>query len=196
MDLTAEQSIRAPRERVWAALNDPDVLKACIPGADEVVRNGDSEFAVGMTAAVGPVKAKFRAKLTLSDVVVPEGYTLTFDGQGGAAGFSKGTAKVALAADASGMTVMRYSVHAQIGGKLAQVGQRLIDAAARKVADDFFTRFKAQVEVVPAAAETASSAAGTSSASAPMPAAHIPGVVWVVAALMALMLGMGMLARL
>jgi hypothetical protein len=121
-------------------LNDPEVLKSCIAGCESVERVSDTEFRVAMTARVGPVSAKFSGRILLADLVPPTSYRLTFEGQGGAAGFARGDAKVALAPDADG-TRIDYSASAQVGGKLAQIGSRLVDAAAGKVADDFFARF-------------------------------------------------------
>jgi len=145
MDMTGEHTIRAPRQAVWAALNDPEVLKQSIAGCEELNKTSDTEFQAQVTAKVGPVKAKFAGKVTLSDLNPPNGYTITGEGSGGAAGFAKGGAKVQLA-DAAGGTLLKYEVHAQIGGKLAQIGSRLVDGAARKMADEFFTAFAATVE--------------------------------------------------
>ncbi|MGH8679770.1 MAG: SRPBCC family protein [Burkholderiales bacterium] len=144
MEMTGEQRIALPQQRVWEALNDPETLKACIPGCETIEKVSDTEYKVSMTAAVGPVKAKFSGKLLLSDLNPPDSYSLTFEGSGGAAGFGKGSAKVALAADGDG-TRLTYSAHATVGGKLAQVGSRLIDGVARKMADEFFTRFNRKV---------------------------------------------------
>ncbi len=150
MDMTGEHQIKAPRQAVWEALNDPEVLKASIAGCEELNKTSDTEFQAQVTAKVGPVKAKFGGKVTLSDLDPPNGYTITGEGSGGAAGFAKGGAKVHLE-DApngpnGGGTLLKYEVHAQIGGKLAQIGSRLVDGAARKMADDFFTAFAATVE--------------------------------------------------
>jgi hypothetical protein len=188
MDLIGSQTLAASRASVWQALNDPEVLKACIPGCDSVVRESESTFAVAMTAVVGPVKARFKARLSLSDVVAPERYTLTFDGQGGPAGYSKGQSTVTLSALDATSTRLDYTVNAQIGGKLAQVGQRLIDAAAKKVAEDFFSRFRAQV--VPPEPEPAA-------VMAPAAAPDRPGgaIGWVVAALLAGLALLGYLGR-
>ncbi|HUH92937.1 MAG TPA: carbon monoxide dehydrogenase subunit G [Casimicrobiaceae bacterium] len=139
MQLISHRSVPASIEATWAALNDPETLKACIPGCESVERTSDHEFKMAMTARVGPVSAKFNGKIALSDVVPPSSYRMSFEGQGGAAGFARGEAKVALVAEDGG-TRIDYSATAQVGGKLAQVGSRLIDAAASKVADDFFGR--------------------------------------------------------
>lgn len=144
MDMSGSQRIEAPRERVWEALNDPEILRQCIPGCEVVEKVSDTEFTAKVVAKVGPVSAKFSGKVTLSDMDPPNGYTITGEGSGGAAGFGKGGAKVALEPD-GGATLLTYTAHAQVGGKLAQIGSRLVDATARKMADDFFTRFTAVV---------------------------------------------------
>ena len=151
MDVTGEHRIAASRERVWEALNDPEVLKQCIPGCEEIDKLSDTEFTATATLKVGPVKARFKGKVTLSDLDPPNGYRISGEGQGGVAGFARGEAEVRLADD-GGATVLNYQVHATVGGKLAQLGQRLLDATARKMADDFFSRFS---EVVAAPAEAA-----------------------------------------
>ena len=140
MELTSSRTVPASVEKTWAALNDPEALKACIPGCESIERISDSEFTVAMTARVGPVSAKFSGHIVLSEIVPPTSYKISFEGQGGAAGFARGGAKVALTPDGSG-TRIEYNVNAQVGGKLAQIGSRLVDGAAAKVADDFFTCF-------------------------------------------------------
>jgi carbon monoxide dehydrogenase subunit G len=149
MEMTGSEFIRLPQQRVWEALNDPEVLKACIPGCEKVEKVSDSEFRMAMTAAVGPVKAKFTGKLLLSDVNPPDSYTLAFEGSGGPAGFGKGSSTVSLAPEADG-TRLSYTARATVGGKLAQVGSRLIDGVAKKMAEDFFKRFNDTVAPVPA----------------------------------------------
>ena len=144
MELTDRYTLPVDRQTVWNALNDPDVLKGCIAGCEKFERTGDDTFACTVMASVGPVKARFTSKVTLSEIDAPNGYTLNFDGHGGAAGFGKGTARVALN-DEVGGTTLTYKANAQVGGKLAQVGSRLIDAAAKKMAGDFFTKFSAQL---------------------------------------------------
>ena len=144
MELTDRYTLPVDRQAVWNALNDPDVLKGCIAGCEKFERTGDDTFACTVMASVGPVKARFTSKVTLSEIDAPNGYTLNFDGQGGAAGFGKGTARVALNDEVGGIT-LTYKANAQVGGKLAQVGSRLIDAAAKKMAGDFFTKFSAQL---------------------------------------------------
>jgi carbon monoxide dehydrogenase subunit G len=142
MDMTGERRIPAPRQRVWEGLNDPEILKQSIPGCETIEKVSDTEFTAKVTARVGPVKASFAGKVTLSDLDPPAGYTISGEGTGGVAGFAKGGAKVSLEEE-GGETVLRYEVQAQVGGKLAQIGSRLIDGTARKMADDFFNRFAA-----------------------------------------------------
>jgi carbon monoxide dehydrogenase subunit G len=168
MDLTGEYRIPAPRETVWAALNNPEVLKACIPGCEELTKASDTELVAKVIAKIGPVKATFGGKVTLSDLDPPNGYTITGEGQGGAAGFAKGGAKVRLeAADGGAATVLHYAADAQIGGKLAQIGSRLVEGTAKKLADEFFAAFAAQAAAsAPAAA--AAPAAGQPVAGQPV----------------------------
>jgi carbon monoxide dehydrogenase subunit G len=140
MDMTGEYKIAAPRDRVWAALNDPEILRQAIPGCEELTKLSDTELEAVAKAKIGPVSARFKGKVHLSDLNPPAGYTLTGEGSGGAAGFAKGEAKVSLTEDGD-TTVLRYTVKATIGGKLAQLGQRLIDGAAKKMAEEFFDKF-------------------------------------------------------
>ena len=140
MEMHGERRIPAPRDEVWARLNDAETLKTSIPGCQEIEKTSDTEFTAKVRAKVGPVSATFTGKVTLSEIDPPNGYTISGEGQGGVAGFAKGGAKVSLEQDGAD-TVLRYGVQAQVGGKLAQIGSRLIDATARKMADDFFTRF-------------------------------------------------------
>lgn len=144
MELTDSYTLPVDRQTVWNALNDPAVLKSCIAGCESFDRVGENEFACTVMASVGPVKARFTSKVSLSGIDAPNGYTLHFDGQGGAAGFGKGTARVNLIEDGGG-TRLSYTAHAQVGGKLAQVGSRLIDAAAKKMAGDFFSKFSGKL---------------------------------------------------
>ena len=140
MEMNGSRTVPADIDTTWRALNDPEVLKACIPGCELVERVSDNEYRLTMTARVGPVSARFTGRIVLADIVAPTSYTLSFEGQGGAAGFAKGEARVTLSANEPG-TRIDYQVKAQIGGKLAQIGSRLVDGAAAKVADDFFARF-------------------------------------------------------
>ena len=140
MTMTGEIQLAATREAVWTKLNDPTVLKACIPGCEELERTDDQGFRAVAKMKVGPVSARFKGKVTLSDLDPPNGYTISGEGEGGVAGFAKGGAKVDLA-ERDGGTLLSYNVEAQIGGKLAQLGQRLINGTAKKLADDFFANF-------------------------------------------------------
>jgi len=140
VEQTGEYRVAAARERVWAALNDPAVLARCIEGCQSMERVGDDRFDAAVKAKVGPVSALFNAELRLEDAVPPIAYTLSAQVKGGAAGFARGSARVELE-DAGDATLLRYTLNANIGGKLAQIGSRLIDAAARKMADDFFSAF-------------------------------------------------------
>jgi len=142
MDMSGEVRIPAPQTRVWAALNDPETLRQAIPGCEELTKVSDTELEATARAKIGPVSARFKGKVTLSDLQPPNGYTLTGEGSGGAAGFAKGAAQVSLRPDGEG-TILHYTVKATVGGKLAQIGQRLIDGAAKKMADDFFENFSA-----------------------------------------------------
>ncbi len=151
MHLTGEQRIAAPRETVWAALNDAEVLQACIPGCEEIEKVSDTEMNAKVKAKVGPVAAKFQGSVTLSDLNPPESYRISGEGKGGAAGFAKGGATVNLAEDGDG-TLLTYEVDAQVGGKLAQIGSRLIDGTAKKLAGDFFANLEEHV-AQPAAEE-------------------------------------------
>ncbi|HQR12544.1 MAG TPA: carbon monoxide dehydrogenase subunit G [Casimicrobiaceae bacterium] len=156
MEMTNSRVVPATVDAVWTALNDPAALKACIPGCESLDRVGDDEWQATVAARVGPVSARFVGKMRMTDVVPPSGYTLKFEGQGGAAGFANGEARVTLAAAPENQTLLTYVVKAQVGGKLAQIGSRLIDGAAAKLADDFFEKFGARF--APAIAEGAPAA--------------------------------------
>ena len=177
MDMTGEYRIPAPRERVWAALNDPEILRQAIPGCESVTKTSDLDMEAAVTASVGPVKARFKGKVTLSDINPPESYTITGEGTGGAAGFAKGSAKVSLRQDGAD-TIMTYVVKANVGGKLAQIGSRLIDGTAKKMADEFFTRFVA-LSSTPAADDAAAATATTPAVAVAEPARGIPTAVWI-----------------
>jgi uncharacterized protein len=173
MQMTGQYRIAAPRETVWQALNDVEVLRQCIPGVEEIEKTSDTSFSAKVRAKVGPVSARFAGEVTLSDLDPPNGYTISGEGKGGAAGFAKGGAKVRLADDGPA-TLLSYQVDAQVGGKLAQIGSRLIDGTAKKMADDFFSRFAQTVErggEAPAPGEAAPSPAAARSETAPPPAA-------------------------
>ena len=141
MEMTGEQLIPLPQQQTWEALNDTEVLKDCIPGCESITKTADDEYDVVLTAKVGPVSAKFKGKMKVSDVDAPRGYKLGFEGQGGVAGFAKGEATVALAPEGSS-TRLTYAAKATVGGKLAQVGARLIDGVARQLAGKFFEAFE------------------------------------------------------
>ena len=140
MDMKGEYRIPAPREKVWEALNDPEILKACIPGCESLEKTSETEMSASVTAKVGPVKAKFKGNVTLENLNPPESYSIVGEGKGGVAGFAKGGADVHLTADGD-ETILTYEAKAQVGGKLAQLGSRLIDSTARKMAGDFFGKF-------------------------------------------------------
>jgi carbon monoxide dehydrogenase subunit G len=144
MTMTGEVQLPAKREVVWEKLNDPEVLKACIPGCEELTKEADTGFRAVATTKIGPVKARFKGRVQLTDLDPPNGYRISGEGDGGVAGFAKGGATVNLT-DKEGGTLLTYNVEAQIGGKLAQLGQRLVNGAAKKVADDFFRNFAAEV---------------------------------------------------
>lgn len=187
MEMSGEYKIEAPREKVWAALNDPQVLKQSIPGCEEIEQTSDTSFTAQVTAKVGPVKAKFSGAVQLTDIDAPNGYRISGEGKGGAAGFAKGGANVKLEEDGSG-TLLKYEVDAQVGGKLAQLGARLIDGTAKKMASQFFENFAEAVtegdgETVAAteAETTPAAAAGGTTAMAQV------GIgTWVVGAIIAL----------
>lgn len=170
MDMTGEYRIPAPKQVVWEALNDPETLKACIPGCETIEKQSDTEMTATVKAKVGPVSARFKGKVTLSDIDPPNSYRINGEGQGGPAGFGKGGANVSLTEE-DGLTVLRYQANAQVGGKLAQIGARLVDGAAKKIADEFFANFAAKVGGGAAAAEAAT--AETPPAAAPEPAPQV-----------------------
>ena len=200
MDMTGEYRIPAPREQVWAALNDPEILKASLPGCETLERVSDHEFAATVAAKVGPVRAKFNGQVRLSDLNPPESYKISGEGKGGAAGFAKGGADVRLLEESAGVTVLSYTAKADVGGKLAQLGSRLIDATAKKMADEFFENFRRQVTgpEVAAAPEVVAPHEAAASEAAPAPfraasAEGLPGLaqnkfVWAAAAVVVLMI--------
>ncbi|ERP98031.1 carbon monoxide dehydrogenase subunit G [Labrenzia sp. PO1] len=139
------QRIEAPKHKVWEALNDPEVLKASIPGCEDLIKHSDTELEAKVRLKVGPVKATFGGKVTLNDLDPPNGYTIEGEGSGGVAGFARGAAKVHLEEDGPDATILHYEVDAKVGGKLAQLGARLIDSTAKRLAGEFFTAFGEQV---------------------------------------------------
>jgi uncharacterized protein len=182
MEMLGNRRLGVTQQQAWEALNDPETLKKCIPGCDKFELTGDNQYSVALALKIGPVSAKFSGKVALSDIVAPDGYKLTFEGQGGVAGFAKGSSSVTLrpldgAADAAQALPegapspagceLDYTVQAQVGGKIAQLGQRLIDGAAKSTADDFFKRFDAEMQSrygpVPAPAEQAAEPAAEKS---------------------------------
>jgi uncharacterized protein len=165
MELTESHTLPVPQQRAWEALNDTAILKACIPGCESIEPEGETGYAVALTAAVGPVKARFKGRMELADIDAPRSYTILFEGQGGAAGFGKGSAQVKLEPAGEDATTLTYTANAQVGGKLAQIGSRLVDGAARKIAAEFFKRFGEQLGA--GAAATTPGVAATAEAEAP-----------------------------
>ena len=170
MDMAGERLISAPQNTVWSALNDPEILKACIPGCESLEATSENEMTAVAAVKLGPISAKFSGRVKLSDIDPPHGYTLSGEGKGGPAGFAKGAAKVRLAPAPEG-TLLTYTVEAQVGGKIAQLGARLIDATAKSMADQFFTKFTEQVQALVPRNATASvpRPAATESKSTPIP---------------------------
>jgi uncharacterized protein len=173
MDMTGEKFIAATRAQVWAGLNDPEILCQCIPGCTGIEKLSDTEMRASAAIKLGPVSAKFQGKVTLSDLDPPNGYKIAGEGQGGAAGFAKGGAVVRLT-DRTDGTMLHYTVQAQVGGKIAQLGGRLIDATAKSMAEQFFRKFSAAVEPPPTSDEPAPTAA----ASPAEPAGTAPSRSW------------------
>ena len=179
MELSNTRVVPAPPAKVWAALNDPETLKACLPGCEVFERTTDGEYRVVMAARIGPVSARFNGKMRTSDIDPPNAYTLHFEGQGGAAGFARGEARVALAPEGDAATALTYTAKAQVGGKLAQIGSRLVDGAAAKLTDDFFARFVARLAPVPQPTAAAEPAAETAGAVPPTRVAPPGGSAWI-----------------
>lgn len=194
MEMQASRTLAVSQQQAWEALNDPEVLKLCIPGCDKVEPTGDNQYAVAMALKIGPVSAKFTGKITLSDILPPESYNIAFDGSGGVAGFGKGNAQVKLVpvpVDGAGEASceLHYTVHASVGGKIAQLGQRLIDGAAKTMAEDFFKRFDNEMQrrhPRPEAPQTDAAASGanaitppgTADGSATAQGGGVPAWVW------------------
>ena len=145
MEMQGRRQLAVTQQQAWDALNDPAVLKVCIPGCDKVEPTAENQYAIAMALKIGPVSAKFTGKITLSDIQPPESYKLSFNGQGGVAGFGKGSAAVTLTPNEAGCE-LAYTVQASVGGKIAQLGQRLIDGAAKAMAEDFFKRFDLEMQ--------------------------------------------------
>jgi uncharacterized protein len=190
MEMQGSRALAVTQDQAWESLNNPDVLKASIPGCDKVEATGENKYLVGVAVKVGPLAARFAGKIVLTDVQPPESYTLSFDGQGGAAGFGKGQAKVKLTPQGTGCQ-LDYSATAQVGGKLAQVGQRLIDGVARSMAEDFFKRFEDEMRrrypQAYADAAAAAQPAGGSHSARELPArGGVPVWAWVAGAVLLL----------
>lgn len=178
MDMKGEYRIAAPREKVWDALNDPEVLKQCIAGCEELDKTSDIEFSARVHTRIGPVSAKFTGKVELSEIDPPNGYRISGEGQGGVAGFAKGGATVKLTEDGS-ETLLEYEANATVGGKLAQIGSRLIDATARKMADEFFGKFAEAVGEATEATEEVEAETPTTEATQLAPSSGLTPAVWV-----------------
>jgi carbon monoxide dehydrogenase subunit G len=177
MDMQGQRVLHVTQAQAWDALNDPAILKSCIPGCDKFELSEANVYNVGVAIKIGPVSAKFTGKVTLSDIQAPNSYALNFEAQGGVAGFGKGESKVSLHPHAEGCE-LQYTVHSTVGGKLAQLGQRLIDGAAKSLAEDFFKRFDEALQ----AKYPAVDAEPTATASAEQPAASsgaVPAWVWI-----------------
>ena len=187
MDMQGNRQLGVSQQQAWDALNDPTILKACIPGCEKFELTADNQYAVLVAVKIGPVAAKFNGKVTLADIQAPNSYALQFEAQGGVAGFGQGESKVELVANAQGCE-LRYTVHSKVGGKIAQLGQRLIDGVAKSLAEDFFKRFETALqEKYPESAPTQSSSAqeegaSTGSAAAKTKRAKIFGWLWPVVA--------------
>ena len=181
MELQGERLIPASVEKTWAALNDPEVLKACIAGCESVERSGDDAFTAVVALKVGPVSARFKGNLQMTNIQAPNGYTINFDGQGGVAGFGKGSADVALTPQGD-QTLLKYNARASVGGKMAQIGSRLIDATAGKITEDFFKAFEAHLQA------SAPTPAGEVAAAVPVaePDGGIAKLWWLIGALVVL----------
>jgi len=150
MEFSGEYTINAPRQKVWEALNDPELLRQAIPGCQQIEKTSDTDMSATVKTKIGPVQATFKGNVTLSDLDPPNGYTISGEGQGGVAGFAKGGAQVALSDSADGGTILRYHATGQVGGKIAQVGARLVEGTAKKLADQFFGAFEELVGEAPA----------------------------------------------
>jgi uncharacterized protein len=199
MELTGERLIPASRADTWAALNDPTVLKSCIAGCESLDSTGPDAFAAVVALRVGPVSARFKGNLQMTNIAAPTSYTINFDGQGGVAGFGKGSADVGLS-EQGAQTLLKYTARAQVGGKMAQVGSRLIDAAAGKITEDFFKAFEAHLLALnPQIA--ADAAAATTSAASPSTAvttkAQQPGnnTIWYVVGAVVVLVALYLFSR-
>jgi carbon monoxide dehydrogenase subunit G len=180
MEMQGSRVLAVTQQQAWDALLDPQVLQACIPGCERMESTGPNQYTAALALRIGPVAAKFNGKVALADVNPPQSCTISFDGQGGAAGFGRGSAKVRLT-EKDGGCELAYDVTAQVGGKIAQVGQRLIDSVAKAMAEDFFKRFDAEMQRLhPAPAAAESAPAATATAAATETRAGMPTWVWIV----------------
>ena len=175
MDMQATRALTVSQQQAWDALNDPEVLKTCIPGCDTVLATGENQYAIGMALRIGPVSAKFKGQITLTDIQPPHSYNILFEGQGGPAGFGKGQAQVRLAPTPTGCD-LSYTVQASVGGKVAQLGQRLIDGAARSLAEDFFRRFDEEMQRRYGPTEVPAAPVSLAGASAAQPSVMLPAL--------------------
>ena len=185
MELHGDRLIPAPIATTWEALNDPETLKGCIAGCESLERTGDDAYTAVVALKIGPVSARFKGNLKMTDVTAPTGYKINFDGQGGVAGFGRGSADVRLTPEGDSATRLAYDARAQVGGKMAQIGSRLIDATAAKITDDFFKAFESQLaaRVAPAAAPGVPAVPAAAPPRAREPAGTIG---WVLAAIVVL----------
>ena len=180
MEMQGSKALAITQQQAWDALNDPEVLKLCIPGCDSIEATGEGAYALTNAIKVGPVSAKFKGNLQLTDIQAPDSYTINFEGNGGAAGFGKGSAKVNLVPNDAGCE-LGYTVNASVGGKIAQVGQRLIDGVAKSMAESFFKRFDEEMQSRHPAPETAT-AGEALPAKVPGGEAGVPAWVWILVA--------------
>jgi carbon monoxide dehydrogenase subunit G len=183
MELQGERVIPASVDKTWASLNDPEVLKACIAGCETLERTGDATMTAVVALKIGPVSARFKGNLAMTNIVAPTGYTINFDGQGGVAGFGKGSADVALTAQGAQQTLLKYTARATVGGKMAQIGSRLIDATAAKITEDFFKAFEAHLQASAAPVDGAPVAVVAPSAA---PDRGITKLAWLIGAVIVL----------
>jgi carbon monoxide dehydrogenase subunit G len=179
MEMQGSRQLAITHQQSWEALNDPAVLKLCIPGCDKIEAIGENQYSLGVSLKIGPLAAKFAGKIVLSDINPPSSYTISFEGQGGPAGFGKGNAKVQLTPNADGHE-LAYTVQASVGGKIAQVGQRLIDGVAKSMAEEFFKRFDEEMQKRHPEAYADRVKVDTVQAAANSGAGGIPSWVWLV----------------
>jgi len=183
MDMTGQRTLKATQQQAWEALNDPEILKACIPGCKKFESTGDNAYAVAAGIKIGPVAATFNGNVQLTDIVAPTSYKLNFDAQGGVAGFGKGESSVELKPLPEGCE-LHYTVHSTVGGKIAQLGQRLIDGVAKNMAEDFFKRFEAALDerYPPVETATGTGTAAPANAAKSGAASALPKWIWVAGA--------------